>query len=552
MNKFLFSFGLLFSSCFVFSQGGTNCSGMAPICTDVGLNFTANADGQQASLVDPGNNYDCLASQPNPTWYYFQIATDGNIVMQLAAAEDIDFAIWGPFSSLSDAQATCGSMGNQFTADPNNGYLVDCSYSSSAIELPVITSALTGEFYVMLITNFAGVVQNITLSQIAGTGSTDCDIVTNPPCSISSINTNISGCDFNTSSYEISGSVDVTTPPVTGDLVLEDCDGGLATIASAPFNNSSYPFLLSGLSADAGPCELQAYFTSEAACSQTLSYDAPSCVSNCPEYELQASSGSEACGNQMYWLEIENLGCNGFISFEVIGNYGSLWADEISWNVISNLSGNVLAQGGPGLNAAPINVLIGPLDPATEGEFYTLNIVDAFGDGFNGEGGSIELQQNGVTLTNPITGNFGAMGMTVAQAAVDVSSTTLSVNTPSGTVTNITSNCLDHEVGIMLANNNFCTPIEVDLPWNIKCDITGGLISSGVQTITVYPQIPTSSGDLVSVIWNTTTCSWEISPNNDCSELDVGSIFTISPDPSSPDSYCSDGTENFYVSTWGF
>ena len=82
---------------------------MAPICTDVGLNFTANADGQEASLTDPGNNYDCLIGQPNPTWYYFQIATDGNIEMELAAASDIDFAIWGPFTSLSVAQAACGS-----------------------------------------------------------------------------------------------------------------------------------------------------------------------------------------------------------------------------------------------------------------------------------------------------------------------------------------------------------------------------------------------------------------------------------------------------------
>jgi hypothetical protein len=112
-----------------------------------------------------------------------------------------------------------------------------------------------------------------------------------------------------------------------------------------------------------------------------------------------------------------------------------------------------------------------------------------------------------VTLTNPIAGNFGAAGMIVAQAAVDVSSSTLSVTTPSGTVTNVTSNCLDHEVGIMLANTNFCSPIVVELPWSITCDITGGLISSGVQSVTVYPQVPSSANDLVSVTWNAITRS---------------------------------------------
>ena len=551
MNRIILAFCIVFSSFFASSQGGINCSGMAPICTDVGLNFTANADGQEASLTDPGNNYDCLIGQPNPTWYYFQIATDGNIEMELAAASDIDFAIWGPFTSLSVAQAACGSLGNQVPPDPNNGNLVDCSFSIAATENPVITAAITGEVYVMLITNYAGVVQNITLTQTGGTGSTDCDIVINPPCSISALNTTISGCDFITNSYEVTGSVVITDPPASGDLVLEDCDGNTTIIASSPFNATSYAYALTNLSANGNACTLQAYFTSETTCSQTVNYVAPACISNCPSYDLQATSATEACGNQMYWLEIENSGCNGFLSFDVVGNYGSLWANEISWNVTSNTSGNIVAQGGPGVDGAAINVTVGPLDPVLEGDLFTLNVIDAFGDGFNGVGGTIELQQNGVTLTNPIAGDFGAAGMIIAQAGVDVSSSTLTVNTPSGTISNVTSNCLDHEVGIMLANTNFCTPIVVDLPWSIICDVTGDLISSGTQSVTVYPQVPGSASDLVSVTWNTSSCSWDISPNNDCSTLDIGSIFSITPEASSLGPYCADGTESFSVSYLG-
>ena len=551
MNKILFALSIVFSSFFVFSQGGVNCSGMAPICTDVGLNFTANADGQEASLTDPGNNYDCLFSQPNPTWYYFQIATDGNIEMELAAASDIDFAIWGPFTSLSVAQTACGSLGNQVPPNPNNGNLVDCSFSINATENPVIPTAITGEVYVMLITNFAGIVQNITLTQTGGTGSTDCDIVTNPPCSISALNTSISGCDFMTNSYEITGTVDVTSPPASGDLVLEDCDGNTTTIASSPFNATSYAYTLSGLSANGSACTLQAYFTSETTCSQTVNYVAPACISNCPSYDLQSSSATETCGNQTYWLEIENSGCNGFLSFDVVGNYGSLWANEISWTVTSNTSGNIVAQGGPGSDGGAINVSVGPLDPSVEGDLYTLEVVDVFGDGFNGTGGFIEIQQNGSVLTNSIT-IFTTSSVVIVQPTVDVSSSTLTVNTPSGTITNVTSNCLDHEVGIMLANTNFCTPIVVDLPWSIICDVTGGLISSGTQTVTVYPQVPSSASDLVSITWNTSTCSWDVSPNNDCSELDIGSIFTITPDVSSLGPYCSNGSENFSVSYTGF
>ena len=181
MIRSLLFFVLTVLSFYSFSQGGVVCAEMAPICTDVGLNFTANAGIDQAGTTDPGNDYDCLISQPNPTWYYFQIATDGDIIMELSADQDIDYAIWGPFSTLSVAQSACNSMGDQSPPNPDNGNIVDCSFSPTEVETPIITGAITGEVYVMLITNYAGVVQDIALSQTGGTGSTDCNIVTTPP-----------------------------------------------------------------------------------------------------------------------------------------------------------------------------------------------------------------------------------------------------------------------------------------------------------------------------------------------------------------------------------
>ena len=550
MNKLFLLFLLSFLSFQIYAQGGVNCSGMAPICTDVGLNFTANAGGDEASMLDPGNNYDCLFGQPNPTWYYFQVATNGDIQMELAAASDIDFIIWGPFSSLSVAQSACGSMGNQVPVDPNNGNIVDCSFSAAAVENPVITGAVVGQVYVMLIANYAGVVQNITLSQTGGSGTTDCDIVTNPPCAVTSFIANVSGCDFATNNYNISGSVEFTNPPSTGSLVFEDCYGNTTVLASAPFNASTVNYTIANLLANGDACTVQVYFTDESTCVQTMNYVAPACISNCPSYELQSSSPTEACGNQMYWLEIQNTGCNGFISFDVVGNYGSLWANEITWTVTSNTSGNIVAQGGPGTDGGVINTSVGPLDPAIEGDLYTLDLFDAFGDGFNGTGGFIEIQEDGVVLTNTIT-TFTTASMLIVQPSIAVSSSTLTVTTPSGNVSSTTSNCVDHEIGIMLNNTNFCTPVSVDLPWTIICDLTGDLISSGTQTVIVYPQVPTSGEDLVAVTWNATTCVWDISPNNDCSLLDVGNIFTITPDVAALGPYCSSGSENFTVAYLG-
>jgi len=183
MNRFkqiTFIIGLLVSS-FSFSQG-TDCADMGPICTDAGLNFTAQSGVPAASVTDPSNNYGCLSSSPNPTWYYLEISQNGDLVMSLSAPSDIDFIIYGPFTDLATAQSACGTMGTV------SAPIVDCSYSATNNETPEIganstggsTTAITGEVYVMLITNYANTVQDIVLSQTSGGAATNCLIV--DPC----------------------------------------------------------------------------------------------------------------------------------------------------------------------------------------------------------------------------------------------------------------------------------------------------------------------------------------------------------------------------------
>ncbi|MBD3637321.1 MAG: hypothetical protein HUJ25_08220, partial [Crocinitomicaceae bacterium] len=533
---------------FVYSQGGAggpDCASMQPICTDVGATYTSNANISEASVTDPGNDYGCLITQPNPSWYYFEISTAGNINMDLSAAQDVDFIIWGPFSSLSAAQAGCGSLG---TSAP----IHDCSYSPAANENPQINNPQVGEVYIMLITNYANVVQNISLTQVGGPGATDCSIVNNPPCGMANFDVQIGGCQFATNTYDITGSITFSDPPTSGSLVVEDCNGNITVVDTAPFGASPLNYSLTGLAADGLPCDVEAYFTADPACSQSQNYVAPVCINNCPTYNLNASSPLEACGNQIYYMEIENSGCDGFVEFDIIGNYGSSFANEITWDVTSNATGNVVASGGPGCNSCPINTTVGPLDPNVEGTVYTLCVYDSWGDGFNGGGGYIEAQENGNVLTGTISGNFGASSCNVIQVGVTVSSSTLTVQTPSGPVTSVMGNCSDHEVGFTLDNTNFCTPIAVDLPWTIVCDNSGTLIASGTHTVTVFPQIPTDAADLVTITYNTATCSWDVSPNNDCDSIDVGNIFTITPDPYTLNQICADGNQDFTVDYTGF
>ncbi len=150
-----------------FAKSQSSCASAAPFCAGgtSGVTFPATVNGPPAP---PGPAYGCLGTQPNPAWYYLQISSPGNLDLYIAGSggADVDFICWGPFTSLS---AACANL-----TTPN---IVDCSYSSSPTETCNIVGATTGSYYMVLITNFANIAQNIIFNQIGGTGSTNCSIL---------------------------------------------------------------------------------------------------------------------------------------------------------------------------------------------------------------------------------------------------------------------------------------------------------------------------------------------------------------------------------------
>lgn len=148
---------------------GTNCNQLLPICTAPGAYFTLNPsiNAPAAHTINPTNNYGCLGSTPNPAWFYIRIGNSGSIFLELNAMQDIDYILWGPFSSVAAAQAMCGNY--------HAGNTVGCSYSAANVEHPTIQNALAGQFYVLLITNFANIASPITLTQLGGNGTMNCD-----------------------------------------------------------------------------------------------------------------------------------------------------------------------------------------------------------------------------------------------------------------------------------------------------------------------------------------------------------------------------------------
>ncbi|MES2554587.1 MAG: T9SS type A sorting domain-containing protein [Bacteroidota bacterium] len=146
----------------------TTCVAPSPICSGSPISFIANEGGADASSINPGNDYDCLFTSPNPSWYYLEIDQAGNLVIDVTAGSDVDYEIWGPFANLATAQAQCNTYGAP----------QDCSYSPSAIEQVVVNGVANGEVYVLLVTNYANTIQTININEAGtNTASTNCAIV---------------------------------------------------------------------------------------------------------------------------------------------------------------------------------------------------------------------------------------------------------------------------------------------------------------------------------------------------------------------------------------
>jgi hypothetical protein len=146
----------------MYSQS-SDCSTAEGFCT--GTNYTFPASTNTTAPVGP--DYGCLGSQPNPAFYFLQIDQPGNltITMQSTPLVDIDFICWGPFT---DPSTMCDSL--------TGAYIEDCSYSTAAVEDCDIINAVTGQYYVLLITNFSNQNCNIDFSQTGGNGTTNCCI----------------------------------------------------------------------------------------------------------------------------------------------------------------------------------------------------------------------------------------------------------------------------------------------------------------------------------------------------------------------------------------
>lgn len=94
-----------------------------------------------------------------------------------------------------------------------------------------------------------------------------------PGCNITAVTATPTGCQAG-NTYTVNGSVSFNSPPTTGQLIVQDCNGATQTF-NAPFTSPT-TYSINSLTPNGQACNVTAHFTAEATCTNTANYTAPS------------------------------------------------------------------------------------------------------------------------------------------------------------------------------------------------------------------------------------------------------------------------------------
>ncbi|MGG9971874.1 T9SS type A sorting domain-containing protein [Ferruginibacter sp. SUN002] len=247
------------------------CATATQICSP--FSFSSGVD-QPEDGGGVNTDYGCLSTAPNPEYHWVKITSNGNIRWHIEstpdALQDVDYAIWGPFTGIIPTIPTCGiatSGGNGFACGSSLGAPKVCDYSTDNGGDVIINNAKAGEYYVILVTNFENTPSTITITNNSGsTAGIEC------PCLVNEL-TIIPNADCNNNIYSVDYEVLFNNPPATGTLTITDGEGHTATI-NAPFTTSKTG-TITGLTADGGFHTFTANFSANSNCKLCTSYTAP-------------------------------------------------------------------------------------------------------------------------------------------------------------------------------------------------------------------------------------------------------------------------------------
>jgi hypothetical protein len=406
MNKFFTLLFLLIGSYLQAQVGNSTCANAIQICLTQPVTYPA-ATGAGAAEVGP--DYGCLGSANNPAWFLFRIGTPGTHVISEtnSNARDLDYILFGPFTNPT---GNCDILDSANTAA--------CSYAGGATETITFTSTTSGDYYLLLITNFSNLATNVTFAQTSGTGNYDCEF--EAVCAISLVTANPSTCDTLTNNYQVAGSVFTFNPPPTGTLTISN--GTASQTINAPFANSTN-YTLSALPSNGTTNTVTAVFSAAPTCTGSSSYTAPA---GCIPCDVTVQSNSPVCegGNLQFTTSF-----NGTAQYQWSGPafFNSTSMNPTITNITASQSGTytVLVTGQGCVAEREVVVTITPSQAPTviqvgievcEGEILFLSALDVLGatytwtgpNGFSATGRNAQIFD-----TTPLNSGDYILGMSI-------------------------------------------------------------------------------------------------------------------------------------------
>jgi len=382
-------------------MGSSACSGLTKLCTDTGLAFDvlpSNGTGYPG-----GNNYGCLgtSSSPRLSWFYIEIQNPGAIDITMTAQSDVDFALWGPYTSLAAATSACGSL----PAPIDCGFSPVTNPSTEVANIP--STATTGQIYILLITNYWATAQTITVSQTGGAGSTNCDGITTcspalvPAVDITQTSVPICANGIATLNYTVANGPANLSKTGTGILSTTTLANGTSTFTYTPSaaDAGTTVTITASIPDPVGPC--------------TSATDNVNIVVNPAIAVTPTATPSAICAGDISLLSATVTGGTGAISFAWNNGAGS--GSPVSVSPASNTTYTVTASDAnlctaSNTVAVAVNTLPNSTFNLTGGGVYCAGGAGvAVGLSGSQVGISYQLQVNNINIGSAVAGTGAAI-----------------------------------------------------------------------------------------------------------------------------------------------
>ncbi|MGX5818574.1 PKD domain-containing protein [Chitinophaga lutea] len=162
----------------------------------------------------------CVNNTENASFYFFEVATGGDITFRLSGTYNIDYVLLGSYDDINSLKSACNSLSTQ--------PLVSCSSSTNATHDVTLTGVSGGKYYLLILINRTGNAQNVTINKVSGSATAQC-------CTLDATATVTPVCAV---SPDLSGNIQITAYNTTG-LVEYSIDNGVTWSTSNLFRNNA-------------------------------------------------------------------------------------------------------------------------------------------------------------------------------------------------------------------------------------------------------------------------------------------------------------------------